>query len=564
MSQWQRSQHLSWFARGETVFCYHDLFGYLLEMSQDLKQLVDFFDSPRDPEQAATQFAGQWQRDQVGHFIGVFVQQRVLVAPDRAERDALADMVPIKGPWILTWQRDHGQVVAVTSRGFGPEPYAQPQLLELDDWQSDLWRRIDGERTLRMLADSLSEAFDGDEPADLQRAIDAVASWTHSDRQLTRTLPQPRSALAQLPPYANSTMPYPPLGVPQALVQTPMRDLAAYHRDDISDPEAQFEEAETTLSHLFSDPHPALGDMTFGQRFAQIVLTRGWVSAQRDVALEIGGGTGRFAQAMVEALLPGVPKLQYTVVELSPALHAAQQARLAHLAPSATATLGHAELLTQPDHSVDFVVSNEVIADLRVGMVTRTSIATKSADADTDSEALAILQQYGLGTAGAPEPIPIQVGATRLIAQLARVLRHGGTAVLTEFGGENQFPLESTHLDHAEWSVHFGHLMQVARKLGLQVALVPLPELIGLRADVWVLASNRTQFRNLRFLARSVGGDLKKRALTPEQLAVALGGRIRPDRLEGLQFRPAGERVMGLVPSEFKALLLHKPELLAI
>jgi hypothetical protein len=28
--------------------------------------------------------------------------------------------------------------------------------------------------------------------------------------------------------------------------------------------------------------------------------------------------------------------------------------------------------------------------------------------------------------------------------------------------------------------------------------------------------------------------------------------------LEGLQFRPIGERVMGIVPSEFKALVLQK------
>ena len=559
MTAWIRSQHLAWFGRAGTAYCYHNTFGYLLEMSPDLKLLIDFFAEQRADEDAVEQFRGQWSRDQIGQFIGVFVQQRVLVQPLTDELAELAAMVPIKGPWILAARADNGRITAVTSRGFGHEAYAQPQLLQLDDWHSELWRRIDGERNIKEHAAVLSEAYDGDDAEDLQRAIVAVAAWTHSDRQLTRTLPGPRSTMARLPPYATSTMPFAPLGESAARDAGASLDLTAYHQHHISDAEAQFEEAETTLSHLFSDPHPALGDRSFGQRFAEIVVDRGWVTPQRHVVLEVGGGTGRFAEAAAQQMKLTTPPLQYTIVELSPVLHQAQAARLAHLADCVATQIGTAEKLDFGNESVDFVVSNEVIADLRVGMVTRASLNTLRPDGDTDAEGLDIALQYGLTVAGAPEPIPVQVGATRFVEELARVLRPGGTAVLTEFGGENQFPLESTHLDHAEWSIHFGHLMQVARHLGLQASLTGLPHWIGLRPDVWVLASNRTQFRNLRFLARTVGCDLRKRALTPEQLAVALGGRLRPDRLEGLQFRPAGERVMGLVPDEFKVLVLTKP-----
>ena len=114
-------------------------------------------------------------------------------------------------------------------------------------------------------------------------------------------------------------------------------------------------------------------------------------------------------------------------------------------------------------------------------------------------------------------------------------------------------------MDHGEWSVHFGHLMQVARRLGLEASLESVPELMSLRGDVWVLASNRTQFRNLRYLFAQLGATLAKRALTPEQLAVAAGGKLQLDRIEGLQFRPVSERVMGLHPNEFKALILRRP-----
>ncbi len=557
-----RSNHLSWFIRGETLFLYHDLFGYLLEMSRDLKALVDYFAQPHAAEEAATAMALTWTRDQVGQFIGVFAQHRVLVAPGDDELAVLAEAVPIKGPWILGYRGDDGCMTMVTSRGFGDEPWAQPQLYKLDAWHSDLWRAIDGERTLRQLAMAMTEACDGDVRDDLRLTIASVAAWTHSDRQMTRLLPAPRSQLPRLPSYATSTMPYAPLGAPSghgtpAVAQGGL-DLTAYHQETITDAEQQFEEFETTLSHLFCEPHPALGERTWGQTLAQVALQRGWVAAGRARVIEVGGGTGRCAAAMARELHEQAADLRYRVVELSPALHAAQTARLADQ-PWASSELGHAERLELPDASVDFALSNEVIADLRIGLVTRKSLHTLRPDAESDAEALDLVIQYDLATQRGPEPMPIQVGATHLIEQLARVLAPGGVALLSEFGEENQFPIESTHLDHGEWSVHFGHLMQVARRLGLEASLESVPELMSLRGDVWVLASNRTQFRNLRYLFAQLGATLAKRALTPEQLAVAAGGKLQLDRIEGLQFRPVSERVMGLHPNEFKALILRRP-----
>lgn len=554
-----RSQHLSWFRRQQAAYLYHDLFGYLLEMSADLKAFVDFFAEPKTAEDAAAHFAAQWSRDQVGQFFGVFWQQKILVAPGVQELDALCDAVPIKGPWILAVSEPRQNVRCVFSRGFGHEPWAQPQMLELDEWQSDLWRAIDGEKTVRELAATLSEAYDGDPAMDLGRAAVSVAQWTHSARQLTRTLPAPKSKLPKLPPYATSTVPYAPFDAPDPPADARRQDLLAYHQHEIADAERQFEENETTLSHLLSDPHPALQDRTYAQTLAQIALERGWVAQGRATLAEVGGGTGRFAEQFFAAVHAQLPAATLTVVDASPALHAAQAARLQGLAPAVRTVLGNAAELHWPNASLDFVVSNEVIADLPIGFVTRSSVALRRADGQTDEAALAHLLHYDLPLTGAPEPVPVQLGAGLFLEQIARALKPGGWALLTEFGEKDQFPVESTHLDHAEWSVHFGHLLHVAAKLGLRAELVAVPDLIGLRQDVWVLAANRTQFRNLRFLLRSIGCDLPKRALTPEQLAQHCGGKLRPERLEGLQFRPIGERVMGIAPKEFKALVLHKP-----
>ncbi len=559
MPTYLRSQHLSWFRRGDAAYLYHDLYGYLLEMSADLKALVDFFATPKPAEAAAEAFVAHWPQAQVGQFLGVFAQQKVLVDPEAQELDGLVPMVPIKGPWILAWNRDDGRVRCVTSRGFGHEPWAQPQFLDLDPWQADLWKSIDGERTVQQLALALSEAYDGDVAMDLGRAVVSIAQWTHSSRQLTRLLPASKSKLSRLPPYATSTVPYAPFDATAISSEGPVRDLADYHQTGISDAEAQFEENETTLSHLLSDAHPALGNLTYAQTLAKVAVRRSWVAPDRAAVVEVGGGTGRFAEQLVAALRETSSTLTYTLMDASPALHAAQAARLAKLGAGVQTRLGDAADLQLAADSVDWLVSNEVIADLRIGMVTRRSLDSGTADVETDPQALALVQQYSLNCTAAPEPVPIQVGATRLVEQLARVLKPGGYALLTEFGAKDQFPIESTHLDHAEWSVHFGHLMKVAETLGMTAELVPVPSLLGLREDVWVLASNRTQFRNLRFLLRSLGSDLPKRAMTPEQFAVHCAGKVRADKLEGLQFRPIGERVMGIVPGEFKALILHRP-----
>lgn len=562
-----RSQHLSWFSKGDAVLLYHDLYGFLLEMSADIHDFAASFAQPQTTAEAQERFQGTFVPQQVEQFAGVLIQHRVLVPPQGPagptdELAGLYDAVPLKGPWIVVHSPERGAVTAVTSRGFGTEPYAQPVVTRLDDWEGELWRRIDGEQPLRKIASALTDLFDSDPAEDLQRAARTIAAWTHHDRQLTRVLLQPRSQLARLPTYASSTMPYPPYRGPVAAGEAGS-DLSAYHEEVIADAEQQFEELETTLSHLFCEPSPALHGRTYAQTLTKIAVERGWLTPERARVVEVGGGTGRVAAGILATLRETEPALftnvDYTIVDLSPALRQAQQERLREFADKARTVAGHAERLDLPDNSVDLLLANEMIADLRIGHVTRADLSAGAPGPQSDAEAFGLVQQYGLSTQRAPEPIPIQVGATRLLERIAQVLRPGGTAVLTEFGELEQFPIASDHLDHAEHSVHFGHLRHVAEKLGLEASVEKVPDLLGMRGDVWVLGTTRTQFRNLRHLLQTFGIDLKKRALTPEQLSILCAGKLRPDRIELLQFRPVAERVMGLRPDEFKALVLRKP-----
>jgi hypothetical protein len=95
----------------------------------------------------------------------------------------------------------------------------------------------------------------------------------------------PRSQFAKrpglTPNYLTSTMPY-PRWTPADGAPRPMgREIspAQYYAEDIADAEAQFDHQETTLSHLFRKPHPAIGGRTYGEAVVDALAARGAPSA---------------------------------------------------------------------------------------------------------------------------------------------------------------------------------------------------------------------------------------------------------------------------------------------
>jgi len=158
----------------------------------------------------------------------------------------------------------------------------------------------------------------------------------------------------------------------------------------------------------------------------------------------------------------------------------------------------------------------------------------------------------------APEPFYLQTGAIEMIARIARWLAPGGTAIVTEFGDTNKWPALSTHLDHPELSTHFGHLLQAARGAGLDASVEFVIDLLDVDRTQKGLATTRSHFRALRALVADGGVELAKIGYTPELLAHAIGdaldlatiGELRWDRIE--------DRLMGLVPHEFKALIAKR------
>jgi len=73
------------------------------------------------------------------------------------------------------------------------------------------------------------------------------------------------------------------------------------------------------------------------------------------------------------------------------------------------------------------------------------------------------------------------------------------------------------------------------------------------------LATTRSHFRALRAMAADAGVDLPKLGYTRELLAARCAGKLDLATVGELRWDRIEDRLMGLVPHEFKALLARKP-----
>jgi hypothetical protein len=146
-----------------------------------------------------------------------------------------------------------------------------------------------------------------------------------------------------------------------------------------------------------------------------------------------------------------------------------------------------------------------------------------------------------------------------MVSRIAKWLAPGGTAVITEFGDVTAWPRLSTHLDHPELSTHFGMLQQAARGAGLTADVEFVIDLLDFDRTLQGLATTRSHFRALRALAENAGVDLAKIGYTPELLAQACGDKLDLAQIGELRWDKIEDRLMGLVPHEFKALICRRP-----
>lgn len=550
----RRSQYLSTFAHQGAVYLYHDLYGYLLQMSPDLLGFLDAFGGGAKASEVCAQYANAFEGQAPQQFVDIFYQHACLIEPEDDEIAGIWPMIAFKGRWNV-WRREGDRVTLWTA--WGDRPVKQ---VPLDAEETAMWDAFDGENRLN----ELRAKHDAGKLAAL------VQRLAHSDVQAIKLSAFPASMYAKRPAmaprYLASTMPY-RSWKPGEPLEAPTADVATddYYKD-VSDADAQFDHRETTLSHLFREPHPALHGRTYGEALVEALAAQGRLPARDEVrVLEVGAGLGYVARAVCEALAGRGKQVTYTIQEIAPALAAAQRARTAGL--PVTVREGDVLAAELPSDSFDLIISNEMVGDLPAEQHSRADVGMETdGTGDVDEAKLAALgragelvKDLGINILDAPEPFYLLTGALELMIRINRWLAPDGTAIVTEFGERAMWPKLSSHLDHPELSTHFGHLLQAAQTLGLSGSIEFVMDVIDLDRSMEGLATTRSHFRALRALAASAGIDLPKLGYTRDLLSARLGDKLPLETIGELRFERIEDRLMGLVPHEFKALVVRKP-----
>ena len=377
----------------------------------------------------------------------------------------LEELIPVRSRWsLLLPERPALWHALPLQRGSGGFPFTA---LPLDERGLEFLRSCNGARRLREL----------DPPPGLLRRLCShpVQALQLRDRPVGPRDPGPWRLVSPQRPGGHRELHH-----HDAAGAT---SLGRYH-EEIS-AEGHFDQRETTLAHAFARPHAALGGRRYGQAL------RHALSPVSGRVVEVGAGTGELARDF------GGASLDYTRVDRSPSLLELQ----GRTAPGTRGLLGDALALPFEEGSVDLLLSNEVLADLPA--------SPSAGDWPIQPE---------------PGQRLFNTGAFELLAEAWRVLRPGGRLWLSEFGGPEELPTETTQLDHPEVSIHFGQLLAVARSLGFSARLLPVSQALGF--DLSARWLSRPSWEGLRCLDPS----LEARAWTAESVPLL-------ERVEGLADR---------------------------
>ena len=581
-----RSKHLCYFQQHGEIFAFHNLFGYLLSMSADLVDLLEFHHSDlRTREEVDAEFGEHFDKEQLDEFMTVFRLFSCLIDSELGEERSLWSMVPVRVRWVVFHQPSERQLTFWRTDRAGASS-ADP----VAPWAARLWSMTNGERKLRDLYDDVKDdpslaEFSNPE----QHVLDTLAEWVHHERQYLKFAKAPLSKYGkehQWPSYLRSTMPFAPWRpgvdpVPTNALEpvgVPLAPPHGYYESGVADPEKQFHEVETTLSHLLREPHVLLGGKSYSDRVVEALVKRGHLGAETHDVLEIGAGVGHFAAGFLARVREDHPEvfagLRYTILDLSPALRGAQKALLEArgLADKVRWREANAETADLGEDAVDLLLCNEVIGDFTTVKLTREIVGlTEELDPAKAFETWTeetikklgdtgdVLREYAIPLRDAPDSFYFNVGAIQFLPRLLRALRPGGSAFVTEYGDALKYPVAGTHLDHLEFSIHFGHLVHVARRLGLDVDFQYVQDVIGLDRNAMTLTTARTYFTSLRAMLASFGVLLDKIAYTREMFEALVEDAVPIGEIGDVRFQIVDERCMGLAPHEFKALFLKKP-----
>ena len=346
--------------------------------------------------------------------------------------------------------------------------------------------------------------------------------------------------------------------------------IVDFHVQGIEDASWEFDQIEPTVNHALRFPSEALGGLDYGAKFCVSTMKTEVLPVLTDSnrleVLEVGGGTGSFARSFIEQARSirtpaGEPlQINYQIMDLSPALIQSQQQKLGGVVPAVTHHQQDATSFDLPNRKFDLIIANEVIADFPIATVSRMPEDSDSAP-HWKGQGAGDLEKYGLDGMENAEAFLVNVGVFRFIERAWQHLVPGGVVIMSEYGGINCFPIPSYHLNHEEFSIHFGHVQSCARSVGFETRLMAMKDFLGLDEQTPMLDGQEEQIRCLNHVFEKHGTSLPYALISQREFQNSFQELVDKIGLTGFSFSPLASGFhYGPRINDFMVAILTKTE----
>ena len=554
---------------------FHQLTGYVIEPRESVKVLL------LATRMGTNVSIGENDLDKLGYDgaqLRELIEERFLIPSGEDPFDSFESLLeqfvvrPLQNP-ALAYRDKSGEIMLVRTsmaeRIYSPRRNELPVVEEtMPAGAAGVFLKADGTRTLREIFAS---------------AGIANALGDSNCRETIEYLTSPKRQLIKFTSRAEDLLdPYKPCNrVPRNFYHAakwgqPSTDSAGqsivdFHEQGIEDSSWEFDLIEPTVNHAFRFPSEALEGLDYGARFSVSTLSPEVLpllgEGNRLEVLEVGGGTGSFAQSFIEQSRSlktpagGPVEINYQIMDLSPTLIQSQQHKLAGVVPAVTHYQQDATNFNLPNRKFDLIIANEVIADFPVAWVKRKRDEGDDSTYHWEGEGADDLERYDLDELANAEAFLLNTGVFRFIERAWQHLVPGGVVVMSEYGGVDTFPIQSYHLNHEEFSIHFGHVQRCARKVGFECRLMALKDFLGLNDQVLMLNGQEEHIRCLNHVFQKHGASLPYALISQSEFQKLFQELVDQISLTGFSFLPLASGFhYGPRINDFMLAIMTKPK----
>ena len=541
---------------------FHQVTGDVFELPADLREVLL---STRAGKQIVIDPLDMASKGLAGQLILQLINSQFLIEAKSDPIEGLLDysvVRPIQNP-ALFYPSQNGDLVVVrlsmANRLCSPLPGQTPAVVEelLPAPAATVVLNADGSATLREVFNSCQIA--------VPKGNALVEFLTNPERQLIKLAP-PNADLDDPNQTFNA--------VPRNLYHSARwqssestSPSAEFHTMGIEDAEWEFDLIEPTVNHAFRFPSTALGGLDYGARFSEATFANQSQIVQAESAfniLEVGAGVGTFARSFMRhastVLDSGGANLSYHILELSPVLAASQKKLLSEAGTNVEHYQQDAISFDIPDRKFDLIIANEVAADFPVAAVELQPANESDKDPLRVGEGVTYLARYGLPGEQVEQSFRVNAGAFEFVERAWQHLNPGGRVIMSEYGAVDLLPVQILHLNHDEFSIHFGHLKTCAEKVGFTCELLSLAEFLQIEEQVLMLAGNDEHIICLNHVLSRFGLRVPYAALTKSDFDAQFGSALEKMEVTGPRFLPLSRGFyFGPRIDEFMVLIMSKP-----